>query len=61
MLTTALTPSWGEIGKLGVIAVIRTALNYVLSREMSEYAEKMEHEERRVLSKVALSATEDPV
>jgi uncharacterized membrane protein len=51
ILTTALAPSWEEIGKLGVIAVIRTALNYFLSREMSEYAEKVERDERSVLSK----------
>ena len=39
ILSTAIAPSWEQIGKLGAIAVIRTALNYFLSREM--------HEERR--------------
>ena len=58
---TALAPSWGKSPNVEFIAVIQTALNYFLSREMSEYAEKMEHEEKRVLSKVALPATEDPV
>ena len=36
ILSTAISPSWDQIGKLGAIAVIRTALNYFLSREMSE-------------------------
>jgi uncharacterized membrane protein len=34
ILSTAVAPTWNEIGKLGAIAVIRTALNYFLSREM---------------------------
>ena len=36
ILSTAIAPSWEQIGKLGAIAVIRTALNYFLSREMKE-------------------------
>jgi uncharacterized membrane protein len=36
ILSTAVAPSWTEIGKLGAIAVIRTALNFFLSREMQE-------------------------
>ena len=36
ILSTAIAPSWQEIGKLGAIAVIRTGLNYFLSREMDE-------------------------
>ena len=36
ILTTAVAPSWDQIGKLGAIAVIRTALNYFLGREMQE-------------------------
>ena len=34
ILSTAIAPSWEQIGKLGAIAVIRTALNYFLSIEM---------------------------
>ncbi len=34
ILSTAVAPSWDQIGKLGVIAVIRTGLNYFLTREM---------------------------
>jgi uncharacterized membrane protein len=36
ILSTAIAPSWDQIGKLGAIAVIRTALNYFLTREMRE-------------------------
>jgi uncharacterized membrane protein len=38
ILSTAVAPSWDAIGKLASIAVIRTALNYFLSREMEEHA-----------------------
>lgn len=34
ILSTAIAPSWDQIGKLAAIAVIRTALNYFLIREM---------------------------
>lgn len=40
ILSTAIAPSWDQIGKLGAIAVIRTALNYFLIREM-EMEEKI--------------------
>lgn len=43
ILSTAIAPSWDQIGKLGAIAVIRTALNYFLSLEMK--AERMEPRE----------------
>lgn len=36
ILSTAVAPSWTQIGKLGAIAVIRTLLNYFLTREMRE-------------------------
>ena len=36
ILSTAIAPSWDQIGKLGAIAVIRTALNFFLGREMRE-------------------------
>ena len=34
ILGTAVAPSWDQIGKLASIAVIRTALNYFLLREL---------------------------
>jgi uncharacterized membrane protein len=36
ILATGIAPTWDEIGKLAAIAVVRTALNYFLSREMRE-------------------------
>ena len=36
ILSTAIAPSWDQIGKLGAIAVIRTGLNYFLIREIRE-------------------------
>lgn len=40
ILATAVAPSWTQIGKLGAIAVIRTALNYFLAQEMKQEEEK---------------------
>jgi uncharacterized membrane protein len=36
ILATAVTPSFAEIGKLGAIATIRTALNYFLAQELAQ-------------------------
>lgn len=36
ILSTAIAPTWDQIGKLGAIAVIRTTLNFFLTREMRE-------------------------
>lgn len=36
ILSTAIAPSWDQIGKLAAIAVIRTGLNYFLMREMKQ-------------------------
>jgi len=36
ILSTAVAPTWDAIGKLAAVAVIRTALNYFLSRDMYE-------------------------
>ncbi len=36
ILSTSVAPTWDRIGKLAAIAVIRTALNYFLSREMKD-------------------------
>ncbi|GGG55090.1 DUF1622 domain-containing protein [Hymenobacter glacieicola] len=36
ILSTAIAPSWEQIGKLGAIAVIRTTLNFFLSKEMKD-------------------------
>ncbi len=36
ILSTAIAPTWDQIGKLAAIAVIRTVLNFFLTREMKE-------------------------
>jgi uncharacterized membrane protein len=36
ILSTAVAPSWDALGKLAAIAVIRTALNFFLTREMED-------------------------
>ncbi|MFN2476983.1 MAG: DUF1622 domain-containing protein [Chthoniobacterales bacterium] len=47
ILSTAIAPSWQQIGKLGAIAVIRTALNFFLSKEM-ESEREVRNNERRI-------------
>jgi uncharacterized membrane protein len=39
IVATAVSPTWEELGKLGVIAGIRTFLNYFLQREVQELQE----------------------
>ena len=41
ILGTAVSPGYDEIGKLGAIAAIRTALNFFLQRELAEEAERV--------------------
>lgn len=48
ILSTAIAPSWEQIGKLGAIAVIRTALNFFLSKEMEAERKQSGHEEALV-------------
>ncbi|GIG90812.1 DUF1622 domain-containing protein [Plantactinospora endophytica] len=41
LLRTAVSPSFGQLGRLAAIAAIRTALNYFLSRENREEKRKL--------------------
>jgi len=52
ILSTAIAPTWDQIGKLGVIAVIRTTLNFFLTREMKE--------EREGLANTGISEVDAP-
>lgn len=36
ILSTAVAPTWDQIGKLGAVAAIRTLLNYFLEREIKQ-------------------------
>lgn len=40
IIETSVAPSWNEIGQLGVIAVIRTFLNFFLERDIAETRER---------------------
>ena len=44
ILSTAVAPTWTQIGQLGAIAVIRTTLNFFLARELREAHEAAKHE-----------------
>ncbi|MGI4741209.1 MAG: DUF1622 domain-containing protein [Janthinobacterium lividum] len=48
ILSTAIAPSWEQIGKLGAIAVLRTALNFFLSKETQ--AEKKQREAEKTVA-----------
>ena len=39
IIGSVFSPSWHEVGKLGVIAVIRTFLNYFLEKDLESAAE----------------------
>lgn len=38
ILATAIAPTWNEVGLLAAIAILRTGMNYFLSRELKEAA-----------------------
>ena len=48
ILSTAVAPSWDSIGKLAAIAIIRTALNFFLIREMEQQEVRIEQEKARM-------------
>lgn len=47
ILSTAIAPTWDAIGKLGAIAIIRTALNYFLTLEMQAESSQVEEQSGR--------------
>ena len=42
ILGPAVSPSWDHLGKLGAIAVIRTFLNFFLTRELKEEEQELQ-------------------
>ena len=40
VLATAVAPTWDDIGKLAAIAILRTALNYFLEKELESVEKK---------------------
>jgi len=47
IIGTAVSPSWDHLGKLGAIAVIRTFLNFFLTRELKEEEQEVQVEAGR--------------
>lgn len=47
IIETSAAPSWDDIGKLAVIALIRTFLNFFLERDITEMNEARREETRR--------------
>ena len=48
IVRTAIAPTWDDIGRLGAIALIRTALNYFLERDMEEFSPKADDAPERM-------------
>lgn len=40
IIETSIAPSWDDVGRLAVIAVIRTLLNYFLERDLEEVRDR---------------------
>ncbi len=49
ILATAIAPTWDDIGKLAAIAVLRTALNYFLERELKNNEKEVNKENVKAL------------
>jgi uncharacterized membrane protein len=48
ILTTAIAPTFEEIGKLAAIATIRTVLNYFLRKEIEEERRQLDRDDAQV-------------
>jgi uncharacterized membrane protein len=51
LVRTAVTPTWDDVGKLAVIAVIRTMLNYFLAKDIAAFDEHMPEAAERDLGR----------
>ncbi len=49
ILSTAVTPTWTDIGKLAAVAALRTALNFSLEREIEQESKPEERKAERVM------------
>ncbi len=45
IIETSIAPTWDDIGRLGLIAIIRTFLNYFLERDLAEVRERQRNSE----------------
>ncbi|EAQ33767.1 hypothetical protein NB311A_08864 [Nitrobacter sp. Nb-311A] len=46
IVETSIAPTWDDLGRLAVIAVIRTGLNFFLERDLSEIRERQRDSQR---------------
>jgi uncharacterized membrane protein len=53
IIETSVAPTWDEIGQLGVIAVIRTFLNFFLERDQREMVELVDKSSEARLDKLS--------
>ena len=60
IIGTAISPTWEQIGELAAIAVIRTGLNYFLSREIQEETALVREEATQVSSVGSATAPSRP-
>ncbi len=47
IIETSITTSWEAVGRIAVIAVVRTFLNYFLERDLAEIRERQSEGKRR--------------
>lgn len=47
ILKTAVAPNWNDVGLLAAIAVLRTALNYFLERELRNAEQRDKHQAKK--------------
>lgn len=43
IMRTGLNPTWNEIGQLAAIAILRTALNYFIQKEIDDAVKRKDH------------------
>lgn len=48
ILKTAVAPTWNDIGMLAAIAILRTALNYFLERELRNAAKRYANSDKAI-------------
>jgi uncharacterized membrane protein len=44
IIETSITPEWDDIGRLAVIAILRTFLNFFLERDLADVRDRQRHD-----------------
>ena len=58
ILKTAVAPNWNDVGLLAAIAVLRTALNYFLERELRNAEQRDRNQQDTVAGKKTTASSE---